>query len=294
MAQGVMTGTGTETDPYLIEDCYDFLTMNDTTTYGGGNYFKLVENIDFNEHETYRFGFDDVTVVNRAVNLDGNNKTIYNIILKNYTTKSWAIFGGTNLLKDCNIANLIMINCEVTGTYGWMLVSMQNCNIGVSLHNSTTTQLFGGISMTDCTVNIKGFVPNYITLHNTGIYERCHINVDILATIGSNKYVIYMMGKQFNNSRITGRVKNVGNSGLGGFIYTGGNIDNSYIALEYEGGVCTTDICYNTLTVSTCFFIDKDLLGNLTLSGSETNTHLLTTEQCKDISYLQEIGFLAF
>ena len=45
-----MAGSGTQTAPYLVEDVYDFCEMLNGTA---GLYYKLVSNIDFNEHDTY-------------------------------------------------------------------------------------------------------------------------------------------------------------------------------------------------------------------------------------------------
>ena len=289
MANGIMTGTGIETDPYLIEDCYDFLAMNDTTTYGNGNYFKLVSDIDFNDHETYRFGFNNEMIINRTAILDGNNKSIRNLILKNYSsTRSWIVFGNSGLIKNCDMVNVIFINC--VSSYGFIQNNIQNCNMGISLHNSNTFSVFKGFQKTDCTYNIKGYLTNETNVQFDCQMERVHINLD-LKIVASKSNGLFYHSSSFKDSYITGRVENVGSNVPYSF-FSQFAMNNSYIAVDYIDPN-TTELTATDSNITTVSFIDTDLLNGITLTTETDKLYLLTTEQCKDAAYLQEIGFLA-
>lgn len=86
-----MTGTGTITDPYLVADIYDFIGINDSTTYSG-DYFKLTANIDFNSHETYKFGLTKQFINRPTAYLNCDGHSIRNVIIKEISSSSNAPF----------------------------------------------------------------------------------------------------------------------------------------------------------------------------------------------------------
>ena len=99
MANGTMTGTGTQIDPYLVEDVYDFCKMS-------GAYYKLVNDIDFNDHTTYKYGVTSQIIggSGNAIYLDGDGHEVRNIVCSNNNRK-FCFNNGS--VSNTNFANII-------------------------------------------------------------------------------------------------------------------------------------------------------------------------------------------
>jgi len=90
-------GTGSQSDPFLLNNCSDMLSMNNATAY-----YKLIDNIDcdsYGEIQYFLFQFYGT--------LNGNNKTILNMYYTHWSGTGVGIFGRLRGAKvyDLNINN---------------------------------------------------------------------------------------------------------------------------------------------------------------------------------------------
>lgn len=275
--------SGTETNMYVIEDCYDFMTMiegNDDYSY-----FKLVNDIDFNEHPIYKRGFGGYLPKNSTNCLYGDNHTIKNIVAIGQKYDLMVFYE----LVDCNFVNIIAIDCD------YIPISASNaecCNFGMYLSNSKLYFRYGTnnyLTATDCTFNIKGIVSGFD--FQEIIANQCHFNLDI--TI--NREYIFKQGAfsntdRFINCYVTGKIKNLYDGAVtwktGQF-----NPSNSYFAFEYEQPLAEA---IEAKTNGINSFIDGDLFSKngTTITSNTSSLKILTTEQAQSAEYLNSIGFL--
>lgn len=128
-------GTGTETDPYQIDDVDKFLKMSEliNDTGNADKYFKLTADIDFSEttiNKSLLDALDDHhgiggTLVsvdpevssnsNVFFHLDGNGKQIMNVTMNLSGYNSLSIFGYVN--SASTIKNLAVHNVSITNSY---------------------------------------------------------------------------------------------------------------------------------------------------------------------------------
>ena len=268
MANGTMTGSGTSTDPYLVEDIYDFLSIP-----GGATviYYKLTNDIDFNDHETYKYGISGVLISNSYIYIDGDGHEIRNMILTGTDTKIIA-----KEIRNVSFANIIL-NTIQKGAVGQIKAStFNNCRFGYYSSNSNLACIFsiGFGTFNDCTFNIAG--STYIHTMMNCTFNRCHIHFNNFIHTSNASFIISCDENVssskvvFNNTYITGEID----------VKNGPNYD--YIRIMSN----------NANMTSTCF-ADKTLISKVK-TDYPYNWKLLTTEQCKNNTYLQSIGFQAF
>lgn len=282
--------SGSITNPYCVEDCFDFLKIDDYPTIAGAySYFLFVADVDFNDHPTYKYGFESYGYVTRSssVRILGNNKQLRNIIMK-YTSSTFKLFevDKINDLKIVNIINLAS-GCQVFyATHGF-----ENCSISLYVNDPQTYDMIcsigGGGSLINCTLNIRGKIERSIVFPKL---INCHINLDLISNYASQIFRNYY----FDNCYITGKFKTL----------TTGTI-NIFANLRYE----TLKNCYMSLkgefpntnivriNESTSYSATGVNFFDVTMCPVDANTlpqnvHALTTEQCKSYDYLSSIGFI--
>lgn len=292
---------GSSTNPWAVEDCYDLVKVAKGGLYVQG-YYQLVQDIDLNEHSTYKSGFSNVAVTGYAgytYHIDGKGHSIKNIVLNGYTNMSAfaAMANNTSTFTNINFINMIILN--VTGSdplfNGW--ITLSNCNFSVYLANVTYSYLLSGGNKTDCTFNIYGTLTNGLFITGATL-RRCHINFNncTVGTEGST-YASNLFagdGGYLRSCYITGSILFV-NSGSGIYLATSDSrnalyIYDSYYAVKINRPQGFTTSLNFMATQSLCF-VDKEL-ANCTNSPSYTNVRFLTTEQAKSYDYLSQIGFV--
>ena len=294
MANGTMTGTGTQIDPYLVEDVYDFLSIP-----GGSKeiYYKLTNDIDFNDHETYKYGISGVLISNSYIYIDGDGHEIRNMILTGTDSKIIA-----KEIRNVSFSNIIL-NTIQKGAVGQIKAStFNNCQFGYYSSNSNLACIFsiGFGTFNDCTFNIGG--STYIHTMMNCTFNRCHIHfnnfihtsnassiINCDENVSSSKVV-------FNNTYITGEI-DVKNGPYTTYIFYGDTnkvtLNNSYVACKITTNYDYIRIMSNTANMTSTCFADKTLISKVKTDNTY-RWHLLTTEQCKNNTYLQSIGFQAF
>lgn len=284
-----MTGSGTVSDPYLVADVYDFCSMN-------SGYYKLINDIDFNDHSTYKYGVTDGYIIGgngAAIYLDGDGHEVRNIVCSN-DRKKLSFNNGS--VSNTNFANIIINSIGTSGSAQiYARGGFINCNFGYYLINSAFVTIFGNndddlIRFTNCTFNIAGkMYPEGSGF--SSYFNMCHINFNEFNADSGDLFFPKSSGCGFNNSYITGLIKSSNMTYL--FYNSKYNpiVRNSYIAVD-NGTI--RYIIYTPLSdqskILSCF-IDKTLMPNIT--NPPINVYLLTSEQFKDNNYLNSIGFLA-
>lgn len=293
MANGTMTGTGTQIDPYLVEDVYDFLAIDSKYH---NPYYKLVNDIDFNDHETYKYGIS-TTLFSGETYVDGNGHEIRNMILTGTDSKIIA-----KEIRNVSFSNIIL-NTIQKGAVGQIKASIfNNCQFGYYSSNSNLACIFsiGFGTFNDCTFNIAG--STYIHTMMNCTFNRCHIHfnnfihtsnassiINCDENVSSSKVV-------FNNTYITGEI-DVKRGQYTIYIFYGDTskvtLNNSYVACKITTNYDHIYIMSNTASMTSTCFADKTLISKVKTDYTY-GWHLLTTEQCKNNAYLQSIGFQAF
>lgn len=284
---------GSATNMYVIQDVYDLCAAKIQSSH-----YELVDDIDFNDHDTYRYGVSNrVFGVSSSYTcvLHGNNHKIRNLIIKNSVETRGIIAGD---IFDVIFENLIVINSTSAHLfYNNFNYTIKNVRIGCYLFNSASSVILSGdnISFSDCSFNLKGLTTDGINLYggyNSHTYTRCHINCDITTTHSTCMHLNFVV---LQDSYITGIIKQTGdalcetttNTNL--YMY-GGTFINSYVAVnatcETEG---FTGYTVNA-TANMVSFMDKNLVP-LAEEAAIDNWFYLTTEQATDPEYLLSINF---
>ena len=279
-----MTGTGTETDPYVVDNIADFRTACEKSD----AYVELNKDIDCNDDETISGGWTTLSI--SCEKIDGKGHTIKNIYTTANYTSSMIILMNSSLTKGIHNLNFenIFFNHNGNGSafYSNGAGSFNNCNFS-GIINSNSARYFcnAPIRATKCTFNFKiystgtgGFAFSCLNM------ESCEVKLDVSAvTLASTLAVI---AKYFTNSYLTGimRFQSVCTGSENLFTYA----SNSYVAMSVANA---GNIKFASSDASLACFYDNDLLENTELEAQD-NVYALTTAQCKDRDYLNSIGFV--
>ena len=296
-------GTGTEENPYLIEDWVDWMAQTDD----GETYYKLTADLDGNDYndgvwdKSKRIGF-----------LDGNNHKLYNIKV---SSDFAIIVAGENT----SVKNLIVTNVE---TSYYVIACDQaadftSCTFECTLSGSRPfyygySNNFTRGTFTDCQISISALasiswlMSGRASFYDCGIYCDCSSAASLGS--GSNTYgypYFYRCDIVANNCalsqwvsfymcRVKCKTKITSNSNY----IIGGMIANSIFVLDLSestvlsnfnvqsNGGTATDPTYTGISI-----IDTDLLGEYAVLKETDYLKGLTTEQMQDIDALKASGF---
>lgn len=289
-----VTGNGTEENPYIIEDIFDFCAVKDDSD-KEITYYKIKDNVnlDFNDHPDYKKGIKVYGTISAPKSvIDGNGREIRNLVV--YTLNAHAPAFYFKQISNCKFPNLIsfltygqIFSCEFIQCS--FFISVLNGSLGASLTNSTFYK---------CTLTITGKNNQDIVNFGSKISYSNVIFKDFAVTFSLNSYngYVFLSNSEFDHVYFTGKI-NITNTSLGVSRYiTVGNIINCYWAVECDpsGGnpeyndkafYLTTN--YNNSVSS---FYDKDLISNCDCKSAE-NVVALSTEDCKKTSELINVGF---
>lgn len=312
-----MTGTGIQTDPYLITTVTELYSMKEN---GGSEiYFKLGADIDLNG-TPYAEHFESITL--NCAGLDGNSHCIRNIVSQS-GEKQPAIFNtvpreNTNKIE---IKNLRLENVQLTGeltyvfsmkNYGgyYTYLKLYNCVflLNITQYGTIAGTVTGRSCMTSehiknpeaelCTFCFKSVSETHHAFCAAMTMKRCHIHFDSYingAAPAAYSACGLISHSSLSDSYITGKIR-YGEKNPDGYRFICsqcGNFDNSFFALNVENG---KKLYWDANFVTVCFY-DKNLIPNTTIAHTYTSDRVkkfcaLTTEQCKNAEYLVSIGFL--
>ncbi|MBQ9898963.1 MAG: hypothetical protein IJM44_05865, partial [Ruminococcus sp.] len=125
---GVMTGTGTQSDPYIIQNINDLYSM--ATVGGSDKYFKLGADISY---DATQYANDFVPITLNCAEFDGNDHTIANASA--YSASGNVSFFKvvcSTTVKYLNVENLIL-NSDVpsifaTESSSTFTISLSSCS----------------------------------------------------------------------------------------------------------------------------------------------------------------------
>lgn len=295
MSKGTfLFGTGTESDPYIVEDVYDFCAIkNDDDK--DITYYQLGKSLDFNDHDVYKNGFKGGVVVNANKSvLDGNGKEIRNIVGYNNSVGSYDVLFTLKEINNCKFANTI----SFITTRVLFLSEFKRCSFFFMISNASLGNLFRGDStgnckFTECTLTFSGNSGAMDFSRN--VFARCKIvfkDFSAKLTSGYNSVHLITNGN-FDHTYFLGKIDVVNSSNTSRRNIFNGTISNVYFAVEADlsGGSESTQesyVCNGSVLASS--FADKDLLPYLNAKNSGGG-YYLTTENCKTTSELIKIGF---
>lgn len=292
---------GTETNPYGIEDVFDFCSIkNDADK--EQTYYQLVNNIDFNDHPIYRNGIK----VNDFISgtkccLNGDGKAIRNIVFYGTTVTDRASM-VIKEIKNCRFEN--MVNAYTTiNTYQCIFYTslFENCSFYILFQNSNFKDIAGystPVKFKSCTFNFDGLLNAALFLGNK-TFERCHINFKNTTMHSSpidwGTYSALMLRANLDHTYMTGKL-NVQDVCPGGLhIATAGSMEDSVFSNFYycvETTLDKPDVKFGILaTANNTSFYSKDLIQGEREFMSGTNFYALSDEECKNPSKLASIGF---
>lgn len=273
---------GTLENMWVVEDCYDFIAM----LHNKNAYHRLVNDIDFNKHDTYKRGFVGSLSFSSYNSLYGDNHTIKNMVVVSQKYQPIRF----QKIVDCNFANIVAIDCAWNPIGA---INAERCDFGMKLINSWFDFCYGlndYLTANDCTFNVKGILTGF--KFDKIIAKQCHFNLDV--TI--NKNYLFTAGAPSNADRfvgcyVTGRIKNL-YDGTVTWKTDNFNPTNSYFAFEYEQP--STEAIDATTAYGANNFIDGELFSKngVTITSNTDSFKILTTEQSKSVEYLDSIGFI--
>lgn len=197
-----MNGTGTKSDPYLIDSAQSFLFFMNRDT--KGKYYKLLNDIDFSS-------IADYPSISFSGYFDGNNKTIRNI-----TTKGTGIFRDIGDFDVASIVeNLKVENIHVNPSNGDYLGGLSSVVTNGIIRNvrmisgsvKNTLHSFNDMSSTG------GLVGN---ISNTTTIVNCSSSLEVQSPKNVGGLVGINMNGTIQNSFSNGLVQ--GTSNVGGLI----------------------------------------------------------------------------
>lgn len=286
-----MTGTGTENDPYVVDNIADFRNAclrNDA-------YIELSSDIDCNDNETMSDNFNTLSIYCHKI--DGKGYSIRNIYTAINNNKSVFSFMSGRLaggIYNLNFENVFFnsTSCSFinsTSISASSSTKLYNCNFSGIINTSNSYAFCDYYIKTEkCTFNFRvtsprssGVIFSYLRAESCEfrlkIYsiKRCTINTGMIAVQADNSYVVGSWEFQEEDTSTSQSLL---------FTYS----NHSYVAMSMKNA--GTNIFFSTSSDPLTCFYDNDLLENSEIS-EQNNIYALTTEQCKNRDYLNSIGF---
>ena len=253
-AQFSSSGSGTESDPYLILNPIQLSQMRNYLN-KSGVYFKVMADIDlteFLEDENPSQGWQPVGNASASFQgiLDGNGKTVSGLWIQRGSTDYVGLFGNT---KEATIKNLKVVAPSVVGnnnTGGFAGYSVSTTFSGCSF--------IGEVTGTSCVGGYVGNSGDGVTLSN---------NIASVVLFASGDYSGGFVGKNNSLNILNCRAydsKVMGQNYVGGACGAiTGTIENCYIysdvtGFNYVGGVCGySQSKAHTTTLTSCGFVGE-------------------------------------
>ena len=269
-----MTGTGTQADPYVVDNWHDFVQVATV----GGNYVKFADGggtIDMNVQ--YPSGISTYTLI--SANVDGNGWTIKNFRVLNQT--AFWIYGQ---IKSFNFVDFqIICNSSSTRKTRFMILEpesiIEQCRFSGVISGKYSNSIFAAMfentvastnreAISRCSFNLK--ITDGISMNqgNNIVCSNCIFDVDS----SENQTVYPFYGMNFRNCLIKG--KYWGLTFLTGF--------SKNVVLDVE--------CPSTNVIS-CANVEEIFIGNSDKANYDTNKiYAVTTDQLKNADYLLSLG----
>lgn len=294
-AQFSGSGSGTESDPYLILNPIQLNQMRNFLNQEGV-YFKLMANIDlagFLEDENPEQGWQPVGQTSAPFKgfLDGNGKTISGLWINRSSSDYVGLFGCTN---GATIKNLTLSCKSVKG----------NTYVGVlSAHSTSTT-------ISDCTLSGSvigtSYVGGCIGWGKSNVISCVFSTVEVTC---NGNYAGGLIGYSEGSHSIAGN--RVECNSINGGDYIGGicgsykkgyrcyfhdnYVQTSILGNDYVGGICGEYLCSNGDDVCICVFVGTIIAhsqvgGIFGYSAITSYNGVLSIKSCSTICHIVASG----
>lgn len=279
-----MTGSGTEQDPYIVDNFEEFDSVRDIS---GTTYIEYSnDEVDFNDIQPY--GYTDRFILSGHI-------TMTNVIWKNFTSRAGCAisFGGeiSNIFLECNNCKIINAYQITSASEKYLFICRRgdvvfnNCEISyrqdvgnASIYTGFLRDAGGDQTFNACAITIKSYgnKKNIWRLADGGTFEFCNINLDVQA----NKFDYPLQGFM---------------------CWYSGKIDiNTATSNDRSGG--SGNIVWDVEITQPITLTNNSLYKFLTIYNSDkatitaTNNDMLigvTSAQLEDTGYLYSLGFPA-
>lgn len=221
-----LEGSGTELDPYLVQDLQDLITISENSSIWDKHFIQTAD-IDASSTSSLNdgAGFSPIgTSSNRFTgSYNGQGHTISNLYINRPSTNYIGLFGYT---QSAEISNLSIINAEIVGNYNvGGLVGLSEYS---TINNSYASGAVSGVSYVG---GLLGRVPSDSSFRTYIINSYATADVS-----GSSNYIgglvgYYYPGSYIRNSYSTGSVS--GSSYVGGLVGSFSYSSSSYISNSF-------------------------------------------------------------
>lgn len=297
-----MQGTGSQSDPYQItsvDELIEYAKVDDV-------YLKIMNDIDFNNYSGWMLPTIDV----RCFEIDGDGHSLNNIYIKNaslfnITDKDGPYTIRTSTFKNITMEIIQIGNAPIFGgyeekpAYAIKYIQLLDCDIRIKSYPTSTIFILANagervfINIRRSIVNIDVYGCGYgiclitsrdSTANSTIEYSEIQVNI----YNGNNVSLSPLIARIYiDNVAIFVNMDKINNKNYNLFGQT--TLTNSYMIIKQDNlQVMSWSFDSNTTFLSTCFY-NKDYL---TLPAASNNLHALTTDQCKSVSKLTELGFV--
>lgn len=263
-----MTGTGTQADPFIVDNWSDFSTIS---TDNSKIYVRWADTgnkvIDFNDIKPEGFS----TTVNFPANVDFNGWILRNF----HSTAGSAITIGVT--SATGVQNLIFENFYIISTnlFNGNFI-LQNCIISGIIQSKTGVDVMSTCTVKQCSMNLKITTNSVFYLSGGSGSSSAKIqNSDIILDVLCGSPVKLSV-REITNCRITGKIQTTA---------TEVSLENSCMSNVYS-------IESNAPLLYKGSFISV-YNSDLAKAGTSSSTYLkpCTSEQLKNAEYLYKIGF---
>jgi len=290
-----LSGTGTEVDPYLIDDVVDLKQATQKLD----KYYKLTSNIDYDNANYYMLG---TGMVKFSGGFDGNGHTISDVTINepsmNYVGLIGYIDNETTEIKDFNFEDITIYGDNYVGIIG---VSKQNNVKDITGNNITidaSGDSVGGLIGYANTVEVNNIQMANVDVegHNyvggvVGNNQRGNVkNVKIKGSVTGNSYIAGGVGYQaYSNidglvTKVDVTASSIAGGLVGWFVSLGTNMNYIHGA-SLDGSVTSNSNLYR------CMYYAQNsptlkLLGLNTnlINGSTVSSTSITSKNGKNIS----------
>lgn len=301
---------GTATNKAVIEDIYDLCAWHYVMSMQPDvyavtqhkQYAVMVNDVNFNDHETMKFGITDDTLLDmnfggNGGELDGAGHSIFNMVVNSSTpTTSTNGIVSRGTVRNVNFKNVVLLDNRNKNYPIFKGLTMSLCNVSAYISVDRFTNLMNStMTITDCTFNVSGVVSDYrliggdISSYNMQA-NRCRFNFsNLIVTNTTTGNILLNTGRTsiFSSCAFTGLIyqKNVSTSTF----LSSATHNNCYFALMTGITEYTNLFSYPTY-FSGMTMIDIDLLtGTYADGGHYMCVH---TANLKNKEFLQQNGFI--
>lgn len=291
MSNGILSGNGSYSNPYLIEDAKDLDYIRNIASSSRGIKFKLTNDIDMNV-EPYNTGRGWTPIPSFMGTLDGDGHAIKHLYINDPELENVGLFSNLDSESTTQVVNLALLDVSITAKNNVGAIAGKITKTGDELKYASKTSIIstcyatGKISASNNAGSLVGVCEkiygvsgnpvlyDYTKKYSNPCVNDCHSDIDLTIT-GDN------CGGLFGVLSLDDKYKEypfiLQNCYFNGTIKCNNLITSKHIA----GGDCKNIIFYDV-------YYDKNKLSNIVKSNDGVTG--LTTVQLKNRQCLSPYG----